>query len=85
VIPIVQTLDEDRKRLTFFVKEGDKARVKAVVFEGMRAATKEEVFKVTATREWIPWYGLFTQLKLPSFVSDAGILKHDELANDVER
>jgi len=85
VIPVVQTLDEDRKRLTFFVKEGDKARVKAVVFEGMRAATKEEVFKVTATREWIPWYGLFTQLKLPSFVSDAGILKHDELANDVER
>ncbi len=85
VIPVVQTLDEDRKRLTFFVKEGDKARVKAVVFEGMRAATKEEAFKVTATREWIPWYGLFTQLKLPSFLSDAGILKHDELANDVER
>ncbi|MCC6139043.1 MAG: outer membrane protein assembly factor BamA, partial [Nitrospira sp.] len=85
VIPVVQTLDEDRKRLTFFVKEGDKARVKTVVFEGMRAATKEEVFKVTAIREWIPWYGLFTQLKLPSFVSDAGILKQDELANDVER
>ena len=85
VIPVVQTLDEDRKRLTFFVKEGDKARVKAVIFEGMRAATKEEAFKVTATREWIPWYGLFTQLKLPSFLSDAGILKHDELANDVER
>ncbi len=85
VIPVVQTLDEDRKRLTFFVKEGDKAKVKEVVFEGMRAATKDEVFKVTATREWIPWYGLFTQLKLPSFLSDAGILKHDELANDVER
>lgn len=85
VIPVVQTLDEDRKRLTFFVKEGDKARVKTVIFEGMRAATKEEVFKVTAIREWIPWYGLITQLKLPSFVSDAGILKHEELANDVER
>ena len=85
VIPVVQTLDEDRKRLTFFVKEGDKTKVKEVVFEGMRAATKEEVFKVVATREWIPWYGLFTQLKLPSFVSDAGILKRDELANDVER
>ena len=85
VIPVVQTLDEDRKRLTFFVKEGDKTKVKEVVFEGMRSATKEEVFKVVATREWIPWYGLFTQLKLPSFVSDAGILKRDELANDVER
>ena len=85
VVPVVQTLDEDRKRLTFFVKEGEKAKVKTVVFEGMRAATKEEVFKLVATREWIPWYGLITQLKLPSFVSDAGILKHDELANDVER
>lgn len=85
VIPVVQTLDEDRKRLTFFVKEGDKARIKTVNFDGLRAATKAEMFKVTATREWIPWYGLITQLKLPSFLSDAGILKREELANDVER
>lgn len=85
VIPIVQTLDEDRKRLTFFVKEGDKARIKTVVFDGLRAATKEEIFKVTATREWVPWYGIITQLKLPSFLSDAGILKREELSNDVER
>jgi outer membrane protein insertion porin family len=85
VIPIVQTLDEDRKRLTFFVKEGDKTRIKTVVFDGLRAATKEEIFKVTATREWVPWYGIITQLKLPSFLSDAGILKREELSNDVER
>jgi outer membrane protein insertion porin family len=85
VIPIVQTLDEDRKRLTFFVKEGDKARIKSVLFDGLRAATKDEVFKITATREWIPWYGILTQLKLPSFLSDAGVLKREELSNDVER
>jgi outer membrane protein insertion porin family len=85
VIPIVQTLDEDRKRLTFFVKEGDKARVKTVSFDGLHAATKDEMFKVMATREWIPWYGLVTQLKLPSFVSDSGVLKREELNNDVER
>ncbi len=85
VIPVVQTLDEDRKRLTFFIKEGEKARIKTVVFDGLRAATKDEMFKVTATREWVPWYGLLTQLKLPSFLSDAGILKREELANDVER
>jgi outer membrane protein insertion porin family len=85
VIPIVQTLDEDRKRLTFFVKEGDKARIKSVTFDGLRAATKEEIFKVVATREWVPWYGIITQLKLPSFLSDAGILKREELSNDVER
>lgn len=85
VIPVVQTLDEDRKRLTFFIKEGEKARVKTVNFDGLRAATKDEMFRVIATREWIPWYGLITKLKLPSFLSDAGILKREELANDVER
>lgn len=85
VIPVVQTLDEDRKRLTFFIKEGEKARIKTVNFEGLRAASKEEMFRVAATREWIPWYGLVTQLKLPSFLSDAGILKREELTNDVER
>ena len=85
VTPIVQTLDEDRKRLTFFVKEGDKARVKTVNFDGLHAATKDEMFKVMATREWIPWYGLITQLKLPSFFSDAGVLKREEMNNDVER
>ncbi len=85
VIPVVQTLDEDRKRLTFFVKEGEKARVKTVYFDGLHAATKNEMFKVMATREWIPWYGLITQLKLPSFLSDAGVLKREEMNNDVER
>jgi outer membrane protein insertion porin family len=85
VIPIVQTLDEDRKRLTFFIKEGEKAKIRTVNFDGMRSATKSEIFKVTATREWVPWYGLFTQLKLPSFMSDAGVLKREEMNNDVER
>ena len=85
VTPIVQTLSEDRKRLTFFVKEGEKARIKTVNFDGLHAATKDEMFKVMATREWIPWYGLITQLKLPSFVSDAGVLKREEMNNDVER
>jgi outer membrane protein insertion porin family len=85
VIPIVQTLDEDRKRLTFFVKEGDKARIKTVNFDGLHAAAKAEMFKVMATREWVPWYGLVTQLKLPSFLSDAGVLKREEMNNDVER
>jgi len=85
VIPVVQTLDEDRKRLTFFIKEGEKAKVKKVNFEGMRAASKDEMFKVMATREWVPWHGLITQLKLPSFLSDAGVLKREEMNNDVER
>ncbi len=85
VVPVIETLDQDRKRLTFHVTEGEKARVKTVLFEGLRAATKSEMLSVMSTREWIPWYGLVTRLKLPSIVSDAGILKREELANDVER
>ena len=85
VIPVVQTLDVDRKRLTFLIKEGEKARVKTVNFDGLHAATKDEMFKVMATREWIPWYGLITQLKLPSVISDAGVLKREEMNTDVER
>ncbi len=85
VIPVVQTLEADRKRLTFLVKEGDKARVKTVHFDGLHAATKGELFKVMATREWIPWYGLITQLKVPSVLSDAGVLKREEMNADVER
>ena len=85
VIPVVQTLDEDRKRLTFLIIEGEKARVRTVNFDGLHAATKEEMFKMMATREWIPWYGLFTQLKVPSALSDAGVLKREEMNTDVER
>jgi len=85
VIPVIQAVDEDRKRLTYFIKEGTKAKVRRINFEGMRAVTKEEVFKVTATREWIPWYGIVTQLKIPSLLSDAGVLKREELGNDIER
>ncbi|TAJ30986.1 MAG: outer membrane protein assembly factor BamA, partial [Nitrospirae bacterium] len=53
VIPIIQTLEEDRKRLTFFIKEGDRAKVKTVIFDGMKAVRKKELFKIMATREWI--------------------------------
>ncbi|MGE3978692.1 MAG: outer membrane protein assembly factor BamA [Nitrospira sp.] len=85
VVPVIEALDEERKRLTFHITEGEKAKVKTVIFEGLRAATKNEMLAVMSTREWIPWYGLVTRLKLPSVVSDAGVLKREELTNDVER
>lgn len=76
VTPIVQSLDEERKRLTFYIKEGDRARVKKVIFDGINAVSKKELLKVMATREWILLVSRFT---------DAGLLKREELANDVER
>ncbi|MBI3604131.1 MAG: outer membrane protein assembly factor BamA [Nitrospirae bacterium] len=76
VTPIIQTLEEDRKRLTFFIKEGDRAKVKTVIFDGMKAVRKKELFKIMATREWIFLISKFT---------DAGVLKREELNNDIER
>ena len=40
VIPVIQSVDEDRKRLTYFIKEGHKAKVRHINFEGMRAVTQ---------------------------------------------
>ncbi|WP_413934416.1 outer membrane protein assembly factor BamA [Nitrospira sp. BLG_1] len=85
VTPVIQAIDDDRMRLIFHVTEGEKARVKTVVFDGLTGTSKTELLNVMATREWIPWYGLFTKLKLPSFFSDAGLLKREEMDNDVER
>ena len=76
VIPIILSLEEDRKRLTFYIKEGEKARVKKVIFDGARSVTKKQLFKVMATREWVYLLSNFT---------DAGVLKRDEVVNDVER
>jgi outer membrane protein insertion porin family len=76
IIPIIQALEEERKRLTFFIKEGDRAKIKSVTFDGMKSVTKKELFKVLATREWVYLLSTFT---------DAGILKREELGNDAER
>lgn len=76
VIPIVLSLEEDRKRLTLFIKEGDRAKIKTVVFEGRTAVQKKELLKVMATREWV---------FLLSYFTDAGLLKREELPNDIER
>lgn len=85
VTPIVQTLDEDRKRLTFFIKEGARTRIKSVMFEGAKSVSHKELKGVLATREWAPWYALFTKFTLPSLISDSGTLKREEVPNDVER
>ena len=84
VIPIILTLEEDRKRLTFFIKEGERARIKTVTFDGMQVVKKKDLFKLIATREWVPLYGILLG-RLPSIFTDAGILKREELGNDVER
>ena len=85
VVPIIQAVEEERKRLTFFVKEGDRAKIKTVNFEGMTAFRKKEMLKNLATREWVSILGALVQFQLPSMISDSGLLKREELPNDAER
>ena len=76
VIPIVQAFDESRNRVTFFIQEGERARIQTIHFEGATVFSKSELFNVIANREWVP---------IVSLITDAGILHKEELANDVKR
>ena len=76
VIPIVQALDDTRNRITFFIQEGTRARIHTIVFAGMTVVSKSDLLGVMANREWVPVISLLT---------DAGILRREELSNDVER
>jgi len=76
VIPVVQALDETRNRITFFIQEGKRARIRDIVFEGVTVVEQDDLLAVMANREWVPIISLLT---------DAGILHQEELPNDVER
>ena len=76
VIPIVQELDESRNRITFFIQEGTRAKIQTIHFEGITVVSKSDLLGITANREWVP---------LLSLLTDAGILRREELSNDLER
>lgn len=76
VVPVIQAVEEDLRRLTFFIQEGERARIKTVTFKGRAALEKDELLAVMANREWKP---------IISLITDAGILHREELPNDVER
>ncbi|RMH06595.1 MAG: outer membrane protein assembly factor BamA [Nitrospirae bacterium] len=76
VIPIIQALGETRNRVTFFIKEGRQARIREIKFIGNTVIGKDALLAVMANREWVP---------LLSLITDAGVLRKEELANDVER
>ncbi|MCA9472025.1 MAG: outer membrane protein assembly factor BamA [Nitrospirales bacterium] len=76
VIPVIEVIGENRDRLTFFIQEGPQAHIKHVTFEGRSVVSRKELLGGMATREWsLPW----------SWFTDAGILKKEEIPNDVER
>jgi outer membrane protein insertion porin family len=76
IVPIVDMIEEGQARLTYFIEEGEQAYIKTIVFEGRNVFKKKELSKYMANQEYSwPW----------SIFSDKGILRQDELPNDIER
>jgi outer membrane protein insertion porin family len=76
IVPIIDMVENNQARLTFYIEEGRQAHIRTIEFEGRNVMKKKELVNFMANREWSwPW----------SIFSDAGILHGDELPNDVER
>lgn len=76
IVPIIDMIDNNQSRVTFYIEEGKQAHIRTVEFEGRHVIKKNDLTGNMANREWSwPW----------SIFSDAGILHRDELPNDVER
>ena len=76
IVPIIDMVENNQARLTYYIEEGRQAHIRTIEFEGRNVLKKKELLTFMANREWSwPW----------SIFSDAGILHRDELPNDVER
>ena len=76
IVPIVDLIEEGQARLTYYIEEGKQAHIQTIEFEGRDVLKEKQLLQFMANQEWSwPW----------SIFSDAGILRRDELPNDVER
>ena len=76
VVPVIETIESDRTRLTFFIQEGDRSYIETVLYDGRTVVKKKELEGVMANREYaLPW----------SWFTDAGVFRKDEIPNDIER
>jgi len=76
IVPIIDMIENNQSRVTFYIDEGKQAHIRSVNFEGRHVVKKQDLLGSMANREYSwPW----------SIFSDAGILHRDELPNDVER
>ncbi len=76
IIPIIDLIEEGQARLTYYIEEGQQAYIKTIEFEGRNVVKEKELSKLMANQEYSwPW----------SIFSDSGVLRRDEVPNDVER
>jgi outer membrane protein insertion porin family len=76
IVPIVDMIEEGQARLTYHIEEGEQAYIESIEFEGVNVLKKKQLGAFMANQEWSwPW----------SIFSDTGVLRKDELPNDIER
>jgi outer membrane protein insertion porin family len=78
VVPVVYPDAESKDRLsvTLYIKEGEKARVRDLEFDGNKAFTDEELEKALETRRYRPW---------SSWMTGRGYYREPQLDTDLER
>ena len=76
IVPIVDMIEQGQARLTYHIEEGEQALIQTIEFEGRHVLEEDQLLSFMANQEWSwPW----------SFFSDSGVLRQDELPNDIER
>ncbi len=76
VTPVVRRLTEGRATLVFVIREGERAYVKRIDFEGNRALSRRDLKKSLSTSEYF-W--------LTSWLTESGRFKKEQVEGDAER
>jgi outer membrane protein insertion porin family len=76
VIPVTKTVAPGSVSVTFYVEEGERAKIRVITFAGNSHVPSKRLRTVVSTRPY-SW--------LTSWVTSRGIFKQDDLDQDVER
>ena len=76
IIPVINRVSDERDSVTFYIKEGNKIKIKEVRIPGAKNVSEKNLKKAINTKQ----YKLLT-----SWLTDSGIYKEIEAQNDVDR
>lgn len=76
IIPVVKRVAEDRATITFFILEGEKAKIRMIRFKGNQIFSAKEIKKNLISQEYSWWSSWFTS---------SGFYKEEDTSKDVEQ
>lgn len=76
VLPVIRTISPEKVVVDFVIKEGDRAYIRKIGFEGNRHLKAKEIKKVLETSQYS---------RLISWITGSGTYKSDEINADVDR